>query len=82
MTSLAISLIGDLIQNIELLLEVSSIDDFDEVIPHISIVTEEIKFLTNNINNLNVNNLSDRLVEVSELLKELSQYVLSHFYNT
>ncbi len=82
MTSLAISLIGDLIQNIELLLEVSSIDDFDEVISHISIVTEEIKFLTNNINNLNVNNLSDRLVEVSELLKELSQYVLSHFYNT
>lgn len=76
MTSLASSLLMDIIQNVKLLLQISDDNDLDAVIQYFSELTDEITFLSNNLDHLSCDELNSRLIEVSKLLMELSHFVV------
>lgn len=81
MTSLVISLILDLIQNIKLILRITKTDDLDLVLPVLRSALDEISIISLNVKSINDDELNKRILEISVLLKELSLYVLSDYNN-
>lgn len=81
MTSLVISLILDLIQNIKLILRITKTDDLDLVLPVLRNALDEISIISLNVKSINDDELNKRILEISVLLKELSLYVLSDYNN-
>lgn len=81
MSSIAISLILDCVKNTKLILDISKDDVLDAVLPFVTEITNEITFLSKNVNNMNDELLYARLVEVSKLLMELSLFVLFDYNN-
>ena len=79
MTSLVVSLILDLIQNIKLILRITKTDDYDIVLPVLSNALDEISIISLNVKSINDDELNKRILEVSVLLKELSFYVLTDY---
>lgn len=79
MTSLIISLILDLIQNIKLIIQITKTDDLDVVLPVLGNALDEMSIICLNENIVNDDELNKRILEISVLLKEISFYVLSDY---
>ena len=79
MTSLIISLILDLIQNIKLIIQITKTDDLDVILPVLGNALDEISIICLNENIVNDDELNKRILEISVLLKEISFYVLSDY---
>jgi hypothetical protein len=79
MTSLIISLILDLIQNIKLIIQITKTDDLDVILPVLGNALDEISIICLNENIVNDDELNNRILEISVLLKEISFYVLSDY---
>ena len=79
MTSLIISLILDLIQNIKLIIQITKTDDLDVILPVLGNALDEMSIICLNENIVNDDELNNRILEISVLLKEISFYVLSDY---
>lgn len=79
MTSLIISLILDLIQNIKLIIQITKTDDLDVILPVLGNALDEMSIICLNENIVNDDELNKRILEISVLLKEISFYVLSDY---